>query len=64
MLILFGSTILVRFSHPENAQFPIIVTLSGITNSIKFVQRAKPPYAISFTLCGIEYPFLVLPLGQ
>ena len=48
-----GIVMLVKFSHPENASFPIRVTLSGIVTVVMFEQSLKAPDSILLTPSGI-----------
>ena len=45
--------ILVKFSHSENAKFPIVVTLSGIVTLLRFLQLKNAIFQIVVMLFGI-----------
>ena len=49
----FGIVMLFRFSHPSNACFPMLVTLSGIVTLVRPLQVSKAPYSILVTPSGI-----------
>ena len=38
LVTLFGMVMLVKLLHQENAEFPMLATLSGISTSVKPVQ--------------------------
>ena len=52
MLVAPSIVTLVRPVHPENASWPIFVTLSGMVTPVRFVLAANAFCSITVTLLG------------